>query len=144
MQQPMERKLSRAEFAFVEKKLYDYPINKRLIDEFEAQKEAAILRSKPQEGPPSATGRPGRPTEITAIQLAMLEDRVKTERFWVKAIEDVLECLSEEEKELVELKYFEAYLTNEGIMMQMSMSRKRFYRLREEVVYKFARRMAII
>jgi hypothetical protein len=45
---------------------------------------------------------------------------------------------------LVRLKYFEGYLTNDGIMLKMGMSKKRFYRMRDEIITKFARRMALI
>lgn len=143
MEQLSERKLTRAEFNFVERKLYDYPANKQIIRDFEARSEAILHRTKENDGQPRGSGI-GKPTETTAIQLALLEQRVKCEAFWIRAIEDTLELLSDEDKTLVQLKYFEGYLTNEGIMLRMGMSKKRFYRMRDEIITKFARRMMLI
>lgn len=143
MEQLSERKLTRQEFKFVERKLYDYPANKQIIRDYEAQREAILHRTKDNDGQPRGSGI-GKPTETTAIQLALLEQRVKCEAFWIRAIEDTMELLSDEDKMLVRLKYFEGYLTNDGIMLKMGMSKKRFYRMRDEIITKFARRMALI
>lgn len=143
MEQLSERKLTRQEFKFVERKLYDYPANKQIIRDYEAQREAILHRTKDNDGQPRGSGI-GKPTETTAIQLALLEQRVRCESFWIRAIEDTMELLSDEDKMLVQLKYFEGYLTNDGIMLKMGMSKKRFYRMRDEIITKFARRMALI
>ncbi len=143
MEQLSERKLTRQEFKFVERKLYDYPANKQIIRDYEAQREAILHRTKDNDGQPRGSGI-GKPTETTAIQLALLEQRVRCESFWIRAIEDTMELLSDEDKMLVQLKYFEGYLTNDGIMLKMGMSKKRFYRMRDEIITKFARRMTLI
>ena len=143
MEQLSERKLTRQEFRFVERKLYDYPANKQIIRDYEAQREAILHRTKDNDGQPRGSGI-GKPTETTAIQLALLEQRVRCESFWIRAIEDTMELLSDEDKILVQLKYFEGYLTNDGIMLKMGMSKKRFYRMRDEIITKFARRMTLI
>lgn len=143
MEQLSERKLTRQEFKFVERKLYDYPANKQIIRDYEAQREAILHRTKDNDGQPRGSGI-GKPTETTAIQLALLEQRVRCESFWIRAIEDTMELLSDEDKILVQLKYFEGYLTNDGIMLKMGMSKKRFYRMRDEIITKFARRMTLI
>jgi len=143
LEQLSERKLTRQEFGFVERKLYDYPANKQIIRDYEAQREALLHRTKENDGQPRGSGI-GKPTETTAIQLALLEQRVRCESFWIRAIEDTMELLSDEDKMLVQLKYFEGYLTNDGIMLKMGMSKKRFYRMRDEIITKFARRMTLI
>lgn len=143
MEQLSERKLTRQEFKFVERKLYDYPANKQIIRDYEAQREAILHRTKDNDGQPRGSGI-GKPTETTAIQLALLEQRVRCESFWIRAIEDTMELLSDEDKMLVQLKYFEGYLTNDGIMFKMGIDRNRFYRMRAEIITKFAKRMALI
>lgn len=143
MEQLSERKLTRQEFKFVERKLYDYPANKQIIRDYEAQREAILHRTKDNDGQPRGSGI-GKPTETTAIQLALLEQRVRCESFWIRAIEDTMELLSDEDKMLVRLKYFEGYLTNDGIMFKMGIDRNRFYRMRAEIITKFAKRMALI
>ena len=143
MEQISERKLTRAEFGFVEQKLYNYRTHKQIIADYEAQREAILHRSKDNDGQPRGSGI-GKPTETTAIQLALLEQRVRCESFWIRAIEDTMELLSDEDKMLVQLKYFEGYLTNDGIMFKMGIERNRFYRMRAEIITKFAKRMALI
>lgn len=143
MEQISERKLTRAEFGFVEQKLYNYRTHKQIIADYEAQREAILHRSKDNDGQPRGSGI-GKPTETTAIQLSLLEQRVKCESFWIRAIEDTLKLLSDEGKMLVQLKYFEGYLTNDGIMFKMGIDRNRFYRMRAEIITKFAKRMALI
>ena len=133
MEQLSERKLTRQELKFVERKLYDYPANKQIIRDYEAQREAILHRTKDNDGQPRGSGI-GKPTETTAIQLALLEQRVRCELFWIRAIEDTMELLSDEDKMLVQLKYFEGYLTNDGIMLKMGIERNRFYRMRSEII----------
>lgn len=143
LEQTSERKLTRQEFSFVERKLYDYPANKQIIRDYETQKEAILHRTKENDGQPRGSGI-GKPTETTAIQLALLEQRVRCESFWIRAIEDTMELLSDEDKMLVQLKYFEGYLTNEGVALKMGVDRNRFYRMRGEIITKFAKRMALV
>lgn len=143
MEQSQERKLTRAEFGFVEHKLYSYPTNKQIIADYESQIDNMLHSTRGDDGQPRGSDIQ-KPTEITAIQLAILEQKAKCEMFWVKAVEDTLELLPEESKKLVQLKYFEAYLTNEGIMVEMGMDKNRFYRLREDIVVRFAKRFALI
>lgn len=138
------RRLSSAEFRFVEHKLYTYLATKQLIAEYEAQREELMNATKTREEGMPGSGALGRPTETTAIQLALLESKVKPEMFWVKAIEDTLELLCEEDRRLVELKYFEAYLSNTGIARQLNISEREFYNRREQIVYKFAYRFGLI
>lgn len=148
MEQISERRLTKAEFGFVEQKLYNYPINKQIIAEYEAQR-ARLTHGKPRDTPHPEKGISqnqgiGKPTETTALQLVLLEQRVKCEAFWIRAIEDTLKLLSAEERRLVQLKYFEGYLTNEGIMLKMGIDRNMFYRMRADIITKFARRMTLL
>jgi RinA family phage transcriptional activator len=140
----LEYKLSPAEFKFVEHKLYSYRDNKRLIEEYMAQREEIIHSTKRRE--PGLPGNPGvgRPVETTVIQMLVLEQKANREQFWVKAIEDVYELLPEEDKKLVNLKYFEGYLTNAGVARALNISEREFYRRRERTVLRFANRFGLV
>lgn len=139
-----ERRLSKAEFAFVEHKLFNYPTNKQLLAEYEDMREDIISGTKHKEkGMPQNQGV-GKPVESTVAQLLMLEERVKGEAFWVRAIEDTLDSLEEEDKKLVQLKYFDGYLTNVGVAMRLGLDERDFYRRRERIVFRFAKRFGII
>lgn len=139
----MERRLTRAEFNFVEQKLFNYLTNKQIADDYNAQKNTLPYGTGRGDGQPRGSGV-GRPTEVTALQLTLLEHKVKCEAFWIRAIDDTLTLLSPEERRLVQLKYFEGYLTNEGIMLKMGMGKNRFNRMRGEIITKFARRMTLL
>ncbi len=144
MEQLSERKLTRQEFSFVERKLYDYPGNKQLIEDYYKRRDNIIQRTAHREKAMPSNKGVGKPVESTVTQLLLLERKAGLENFWVNAIDDTLELLSAEERKLVQLKYFEGYLTNDGIMLKLEMDRNRFYRMRAEIITKFAKRMALI
>lgn len=140
----MERRLKKAEFLFVEHKLKEYPINKKIIAEYEAQTDHLLHGTrKPMDGQPGGSDI-SRPTEATAIQLALLENTAKCEDFWIRAIEDVLDILPSEHKRLIELKYFEGHLSNVGVALELGIDERDFYRWRDRILPKFARRFGLI
>ncbi len=137
-------KLSPAEFKFVEHKLFTYLDNKRLIDEYLSQRDELVHSTKHREpGVPHSQGV-GRPVESTVMQMLMLEHKAHREQFWIKAVEDVFELLPDEDRQLVELKYFEGYLTNAGVARKLNISEREFYRRRERVVWRFANRFGLV
>jgi RinA family phage transcriptional activator len=139
-----EFKLSPAEFKFVEHKLFTYQNNKRVIEEYLAQRDELIHRTRHTEpGLPHNQGV-GRPVENTVVQMLILEQKAQRELFWVKAIEDVFGLLPDEDKKLVELKYFEGYLTNAGVARRLNVSEREFYRRRERIVWRFANRFGLV
>ena len=139
-----EYRLSPAEFKFVEHKLYTYRDNKRLVDEYLAQREELIHATRSREPGVPHDHHIGKPVETTVMQLLLLEQKAKKEEFWVKAIEDVYQLLPDEDKTLVELKYFEGHLSNAGVARQLNISEREFYRRRERIVWRFAKRFGRI
>ena len=51
--------------------------------------------------------------------------------------------LPDEDKKLVELKYFEGYLTNAGVARRLNVSEREFYR-RRDIVWRFANRFGLV
>lgn len=143
--QEMERHLTPAEFRFVESKLYAYVDNKKLVEAWENTAKEIIHRSAYREpGMPGNRDTNTSPVESISMQVIMLEQKAFRERFWIKAIEDVLELLPEQDKRLVELKYFEQYLSNTGIADKLSISERQFYKCRERIVWRFANRFGLL
>lgn len=140
----LECRLTPAEIKFVESKLYSYMDSKKAIEAWEQAKED-IINETPTLGPgmPKGSGV-GRPTENKAIRLMLLEQKAERERFWVTAIEDVLEILPEEDYKLVKLKYFDQYLSNYGVAKCLNISESSFYRRRDRILWRFASRFGIV
>ncbi len=139
-----ERKLKKEEYSFVERKLKDYRTSKQLIEEYERQREEILHSTHRKEaGIPEGEGI-GMPTENKAIQMLQLEQKAAMERFWVRAIDDTMMILSPEDKRLVELRYFDGYLTNAGVARELSISSREYYRRRRKIMYSFAKRFCII
>ena len=134
-------------FRYVERELYDYPIHRATVDEYEKNRQDILQRYRQWE--PGEGGRPeGVPSDMTGdnvLRLEALEMRTERARRNVTMVESVLQTLSSEQRELLQLKYFNPEpMTNEQIAATMSMGVTRFYELRREVVRKFALRMGLL
>ncbi len=87
----------------------------------------------------STRKEPGDPVGLAATRSIIIEEKIKRNLNRIRKIEAGLKVLRPEEKQLVETKYFsDEYYTNDQIMIQLQMSRNSFYRIRNEIVYKFA------
>lgn len=141
-----ERRLKKPEIQFIEHKLREYPLNKTIVREYEIMRESilgSIGSTKPTDDQPGGSGI-GKPTEATAIQLAMLENAATCEMFWVKAIEDVLDVLGDEDKKYVELRYFKGFASNVSVAMALGIEERDIYRWRDRILPSFAKRFGLI
>ena len=120
-------------------KLRAYPLKKKLI----AAKEK-------QYGSPGASKlggvsspQPGDPT--ASIYARMEGDKEYREaRELVVAVEDTLPHLTEDEREVIEIEFWSNYnRTKKGLAMELGMSRKTFYRRRNDALEKFAHRIVL-
>lgn len=133
-------------FRYVERELYDYRINKELCLEYLRQRQDELERGRQwqeheqirAEGPASdqVAGK--------VVRLLALEHRAERALFYVRAIESVMGVLSDEERALVERKYFDADVTNDALAAELNMGRSRFYELRTAVIRKFALRLGLL
>ncbi|HHY45869.1 MAG TPA: hypothetical protein GX506_01040 [Firmicutes bacterium] len=139
-----ESRIPNPVFKFVEYKLYHYRENKAAIKAWEEMREDILQRGRQwQIGFPPPEGQHS-PTEEKTIQMMILEQKAQRELFWIRAIEDVLAILPEQDKRLVELKYFEGYLTNAGVARELNMSERAFYDRREVIIRRFAIRFGLL
>lgn len=141
----MEERIESHIFKFVEKELYNYPVNKKLVENW--QKEAqdiSINSALGKDGDRFSMNQITDPTSAKALRLASMASKVDRAKWYIQAIDDVMDTLAEEDKHLVELKYFNGMLTNSGVAMGLHISEREFYNRRDCLIGKFGRRMGII
>ena len=138
------RRLSPAEFKFVEHKLYTYPVNQQVVKELDFERES-IIDSSPQlsEGPSHTVSKSTSQTERKALRLVLLEEKAEREIVWIRAIDDVMQVLSEEYKCLVERKYWKQ-MTNSEVAASLCISESSFKRRRQRVIWMMANRFGLI
>lgn len=87
----------------------------------------------------SVRNKPADPVSLAVTRALIIEEKIRWNLNRIRRIEAGLQVLRPEEKEIVEKKYFsDTYYTNEQIMLQLQLSRNSFYRIRNEIVNKFA------
>lgn len=134
-------------FKRVEKELYRYPRYKATLAAYPVDRNDILLRFR--EWPPPEGGVSGQTSDRTgggAIRLDFIDERKRAAEQIVEAIEACYATLNDEEQELVRLKYWQRnQMTNEQIIATMDMerpiSRRQWYRMREDVVAEFAKVM---
>ena len=140
----IEEKIPLAVARFVEYKIRTYPEHKAAIEAWESEKEDIPHQVK-QWDPNSGYGSGvSDPTSAKVVRMLLLEEKADRESFWVRGIEDVIDALSEADRELVRLKYFEGYLSNAGVARALHISEREFYRRRDEILGKMARRFGLM
>ena len=136
----IEEKIPEHVFNYIEKELYAYRIYQTALGELESDLED-LAEQYPQSRTDffSTRKEPGDPVGLAATRSIIIEEKIKRNLNRIRKIEAGLKVLRPEEKQLVETKYFsDEYYTNDQIMIQLQMSRNSFYRIRNEIVYKFA------
>ncbi len=141
----MEERIEQHVFRFIERELFNYQVNKRLVDSFDREsQDVSIASTLGKEGDRFSINQITNPTGAKAMRLAAMAGKVERARWYVQAIDDVLGTLPEEDKTLVELKYFNGMLNNTGVAACLKVSDREFYRRRYGVVEKFGIRMGMI
>lgn len=142
----MEDKVERHIFQFVEAELFQYKIYKKLIEEYDKESlytgaKSGLAKDPTGRFPQNSTTDS---TSLEAMRVMLLESKVSRAMWYVRAIEDVMQLLSEQEKKLVELKYFQGWLTDSGICREMHIGRTALYKSKIGTIRKFAIRMCLI
>lgn len=133
-------------FRYVERELYDYPINRAKVMDYLQRRQELMAQGRqwPENDGRKEEGVPSDPTQMAVIRLLALERSAERAQFYVNAIDSVMNVLNEEERRFVKRKYFDNDTTNEALAAEMNMSKERYYRMREEVIRKFALRFGVI
>jgi RinA family phage transcriptional activator len=131
-------------FKFVERELYDHEINKETLRDYLQQRQEIEQRMRQRRDNDDVPTELHDGTQGKAISLLLLEDRAERIKRYTQAILCVLNVLNAEERELVKLKYFENNRSNEEVARELNISERQFYKLRQDIVRKFAMRMGLI
>ena len=134
-----QQKIPRHVYKFIEAELYDYKINKKTL---EAMKNDVYLATFSGDGT-GRSSKKGSTAEAKVVQL-MSDRQIQRLEFSVKAVEDVLDTLTEEEKKLVRLGYFERLYTNKGLAIEMGMSYSSLYETKKSIIRQFSIRFGLV
>lgn len=128
-------------FHYIENELQLYRTYKRALAELEADLEDLVNRS-PQLPFDEVHVRNNSPSDIvnlTVVRSLVIEEKIKEKLSRIRKIEAGLKLVNDEERNIIELKYFSGIeYTNDYIIEELHISRKKFYKLRDGIIYKFA------
>ena len=100
-----------------------------------------ISQYGPREG--SSFDPEQRPTEDIAVKIAADRYIFQLEQT-VATIDSVINSLSELDKELLRLRYWDGKLTPDGIAIKLNMDRSTFYDRLNKILVEIARRMGYV
>jgi len=139
-------------FQFVEYKLRNYKANKALIQGASERRENILMRgrrkrharayivSSIENVPTSGSNQ----TSRRVVALILEEERAVLLAPWVDVIEQTLDRMSPMDRMLIKLKYFEARYNDKGIVMQLPMSERSYYRRKAVLIGEFARAFGLV
>ena len=138
-----EERIAKHIYQFVEAELHEYKTYKKLIAEYDAQ-----ISLKGSLGA-DITGRFAQnktsdSTSSEAIRMMANYSRICRMMDICRCIEDVLEQLDEEEYKMTEMLYFKGWYTDYGVIMEMHIPRRSFYRHKKRIIRQFALRMRLV
>lgn len=123
----------------VEEHLYHYQIHKQLLEQYlERCQEPASARERRER-----RGKPGEGQGM-ALHLVRLGEQMEGIRWYVEAIDDLLPLLDEDERYILDKRYFAARPKAVWqIAGDIFISRSEYYRRRNLLLARFARRFGI-
>jgi hypothetical protein len=138
--QEQENRVPEHIIRYIEDELRLYKTYKSTVSELELDLEDLLERSRQIsfESVPNRNG-PGDPVNLTALRSLMIEEKMKQALSRIRKIETGLTILNPEEKNIVESRYLSGVeYTHDQIIIQLRLNRNRYYKLREEIIQKFA------
>lgn len=131
---------------FVERELYDYPINRELVMEYLRRRDEIIRKGRqmPELDIVPDGGELPDPTYYASVRLLAMERSAQRAMEYVSAIDSVMRTLSEEQRKLVRRRYWERDATDEAIALELGVSRSTFYRMKREIIRAFALRFGLL
>jgi len=141
------KEIAKATIRLVEERLAQYPIDKRTLEAWEQlSKEIAgrLPSSAANLGEVLAgEGLHGDPTLSKVIRLERMAGRIDEVRWYVQAVDDVLDLLTPQERQLVELRFFKGE-SDTRVYQQLHIGKTKYYSMKRSVLLKFARRMGFL
>ncbi len=126
---------------YVENELYTYPWRKQDIERLRAD----IMGESPERTERMAVGSEniGDPTLSKTVRLLTSRRLIRmTENY--EAITRVYERLDKDKKRLVEMRYWQREYTDYGIYQRLHISRRTYYRWREQILWAIAVELGLL
>ncbi len=125
--------------------LYNYKVHKNLSERYQERYKEISLKSSGLSLCPKRGGGKTDPTEAQALKFLELGEKIGEIGWYIKAIEDILPLLTEEEKYIIGKRYFSARPKAVWqIAGDIFISRSEYYRRRKALLKKFARGFGFI
>lgn len=125
---------------YIEHELSSYRVYKSAVAQLELDLEDIInLYGQAITDQLPANIAPGDPVGLSAVRALIIEEKIRYYMSRIRRVESGMEILTNDEKEVLKLKYFsENRYSNEDIIGELHINRSYFYKVRQEIVYKFA------
>lgn len=125
---------------YVEKELYSYKAHKLAVSQLELDLEDIInLYGQNPTDQLSLSTDPGDPVSLSALRAFMIEEKIKYYMSRIRRVESGISILTNTEKEILTRKYFsESRYSNEVIYRELHINRCLFYKVRQDMIYKFS------
>lgn len=142
----MEERIEKHIYQYVEAELRNYRTYKQLIEEYDKELMYSGAKSGLAKDP---TGRfsenqTSDPTHNEAAKIIANENRIKRYKDVVMCIEDVMENMSDEVRKIIEMRYFSDYYTDYGVMKELHIAKRTYYRYRGRAISRFALRLRLL
>lgn len=134
-------KIRKATFKHVESELYSFKDTKKEIQKLRQEIVYGSTSNDENVGAGKNSYRsPGRPTEMIATRL-VTDKRLRNLEEIVEAIESVYENLSDEQRDLINLRYWNGKHSWEHIAEKCNMSERTVYRHRKAIICTIAEKV---
>lgn len=144
MSEPKEKAIPRAIFGLVEYKLRNYKADRALINEVMGRQMDILQRGRQVDMGGGHGGDVSSSTERKAVAMVLEEEKATMAAPWVRGIERTYARLDPVDQKLVQLKYFDGFYNDKGIIKLLPVSERSYYRRRVAVVAEFAREFGLI
>jgi hypothetical protein len=125
---------------YVEQELSSYPIYKVAIAQLEMDLEDLINQyGQVETDRLSSHNDPGDPVKLSALRSLMIEEKIRYYMSRIRRIESGICLLTDAEKKIASRKYFsEDRYSIDEIIEEFHLSRCNFYRIRQDIIFKFS------
>ena len=140
MRKNVKCKINRETYKYIEAELRGYKASRREL----AQMQLDIINAAPViDNPEAGHSGPGDPTSRKAMQIVN-DRRILRLHGVIQAIDDVYELCNDEEKKLIELRYWGNRYKDAGVAEQLHIERRTVYRWADKIVLAIAAKLGYI
>jgi RinA family phage transcriptional activator len=117
----MGNAIPRHVYRYIEGELYDYRINRKTLDSYRED----IIESTPASDGSGIRSKYAGSTTESKVMMLMTDREILRLQRTVRAVEDTVDVLNQEQREMVKLKYFDNTHTDSGVMLTLHLPDER-------------------